>query len=224
METIIKAKQLTKIYKKQSRSLTALNKVSFELGQGEILGVMGESGCGKTTLLNILAGLEEPTSGTLWLKQGLTMHMVFQNPVASFNPKMTIGRSLCEGLINRGVPLEERHEIISQLLKQCGLEETYLTAHPQQLSGGQCQRAALVRALTISPQVLLCDEMTSSLDTITKKQIINLVKELHEQRQMSIVVVDHDTAVLAAMCSRILVLRDGCLIDEGTVEEILPHS
>jgi len=224
VETIIKIDQLTKIYKKQHSVFKALDKVSFQLETGEVLGIMGESGCGKTTLLNILAGMETASSGSVWLKQGLTMHMVFQNPVASFNPRMTIGRSLSEGLINKQVPLAQREKILQELLQQCGLDNSYLTAYPQELSGGQCQRAALVRALTCSPQVLLCDEMTSSLDTITKKQILELMKALCKQRKMSVIIVDHDTALLAELCSRLLVMRDGCLIDEGTVEEILPHS
>lgn len=224
METIIKVDQLTKTYKKQNHFFKALDKVSFCLGAQEVLGVMGESGCGKTTLLNILAGMETPSSGSIWLQEGLTMHMVFQNPAASFNPRMTIGRSLSEGLINKKVPLAQREKILQELLQQCGLDNSYLTAYPQQLSGGQCQRAALVRALACSPQVLLCDEMTSSLDTITKKQILELVQALCQQRAMSVIIVDHDTALLAALCSRILVMREGHLIDRGTVEEILPHS
>jgi len=221
VETIIKVEQLTKTYKKENRSFNAVDKVSFTVAQNEIVGIMGESGCGKTTLLNILAGLEIPSSGTVWLKPGLTMHMVFQNPVASFNPRMTIRRSLCEGLINRKVPLAQRHHIMQDLLKQCGLDSSCLMAYPHQLSGGQCQRAALVRALMSSPQVLFCDEMTSSLDTITKRQIMELVLRLCQQRPMSVVIVDHDTALLAALCTRILVMKEGSIIDEGPVDEIL---
>ena len=222
METILQVQELTKIYKKQERKFAAVDKVSFALGEAERLGIMGASGCGKTTLLNLIAGLEKPTAGSMWQKHGLTKHMVFQNPSASFNPRMTIGRSLSEGLINQGVPSAQRQELLHELMQQCGLDCAYLSAYPHELSGGQCQRAALVRALMISPEILFCDEMTSSLDTITKKQILELVQKLCRQKKMSVVIVDHDTALLAALCTRILVMKDGRIIDEGTVEEILP--
>ncbi len=99
------------------QNIQVLNSLDLALARNEIVCLLGESGCGKTTLLNILAGMETPSSGSIWLQEGLTMHMVFQNPAASFNPRMTIGRSLSEGLINKKVPLAQREKILQELLK-----------------------------------------------------------------------------------------------------------
>jgi len=219
MTEILKIEQVSKKYKKK----LALNGVSFSLSAGEYLGIVGESGCGKSTLMQLVAGLEKPTSGRVVRQDKLRLHMVFQNPAASFNPRMTIGRSLREGLLNQGMSTSEAKARIGQLLREYGLPEEYANRYPSQLSGGECQRAAIIRAVAVNPEVLICDEATSTLDVLHQRQIILLLYKLLQARKMAIIFVSHDLALVEKICTRIIVMKDGRIVEEGSTYNVINH-
>ena len=167
---------------------------------------MGESGSGKSTLARLLCCLEEPDGGTLSLcgkeigekerkknrEVCRKIQMVFQDPVSSFDPRRTLGEGIGESLRNAGVPRKEAEKRVRQLLEQCGLPEEFAKRYPHEVSGGQCQRAAIARALAIEPQILICDEATSALDVAVQKQIMELLdllrKEKHLQFYLSVTI------------------------------------
>lgn len=219
MPEILKIEGLTKKYKKK----LAIRDVSFSLNEGEYLGVVGESGCGKSTLMELIAGLERPTSGIILRARPLRLHMVFQNPAASFNPRMTIGRSLREGLLNQGLNTPEAKARIRQLLQEYGLPEEYADRYPSELSGGECQRAAIIRAVAVNPDVLICDEATSALDVLHQRQIILLLYKLLRTRKMAIIFVSHDLALVQEICTRIIVMKEGSIIEEGSTYNVINH-
>lgn len=201
----------------------ALIDVSFQLQQGEVLGIIGESGSGKTTLARIIAGLEKADSGTVeWETQekdkAFLVQMVFQNPYASLYRGMKIKEVLEEPLLIQGLRREER--MIKEALKEVGLSG-YEERYPHQLSGGQRQRIALARALILKPSVLIADEPTSMLDISVQLDILNLLLKLKEKIGLSIILITHDLAVANYLCDRIVVLKDGLVIDTGLTEEIM---
>lgn len=179
MELVLKAENLTKIYTRRGQpNFTAVNHVSFELLQGECLGIVGESGSGKSTVANMITRLTDVTEGKIILdgenitkKKGKElrqayrkMQMVFQTPADSFDPRCTLGDGIGESLHNLGRTRSEVKEEIAKLLVQCGLTPDFAERYPHQVSGGQCQRAAIARALAVKPRLLVCDEATSALD------------------------------------------------------------
>ena len=169
-----------------------MDDVSFSLQAGETLGIVGESGSGKSTLAKMITRLTDITDGTLKfqgkditkLKQSQlrdvygNIQMVFQNPAGSFDPRRTLGDGIGESLRNRGMKKADIAIRVKELLEQCGLEEELAKRYPHEVSGGQCQRAAIARALAVEPKVLICDEATSSLDVTIQKQIMELLEEL----------------------------------------------
>ena len=238
MSVILEAEHLTKIFTRRgSEPLKAVDDVSFQLRSGETLGIVGESGSGKSTLAKMLTRLTDISSGTLKVEEKDitslkrrelremygTIQMVFQDPVSSFDPRKTLGYGIGESLRNRGMKKTEVDESVKQALEQCGLSSEFADRYPHEVSGGQCQRAAIARALIVEPKILICDEATSALDVTIQKQIMELLQELKEKRGLSFIFICHNLALVQEFCDRVLVLYDGKNVEEGTTDKVILH-
>ena len=238
MSILLEAEHLTKTFTQRGKNpLKAVNDVSFTLKKGETLGIVGESGSGKSTIAKLITRLTDITEGTLKfegkditrLKQSQLkevygdIQMVFQNPVGSFDPRRTLGDGIGESLRNRGMKKADVEKRVAELLEQCGLEKEYAKRYPYEVSGGQCQRAAIARALAVEPKVLICDEATSALDVTIQKQIMELLMKLKKENQLSFLFICHDLALVQLFCDRVIVMHDGHVEEEGTPEEIIEH-
>lgn len=236
MSTLLEAEHLTKIFTQRGQEpFKAVDDVSFSLKEGETLGIVGESGSGKSTLAKLITRLTDITEGTLRfegkditkLKQSQlkevygNIQMVFQNPVGSFDPRRTLGDGIGESLRNRGMKKEDVEKRVRELLEQCGLEGEYAKRYPHEVSGGQCQRAAIARALAAEPKVLICDEATSALDVTIQKQIMELLEELKEKHGLSFIFICHNLALVQMFCDKILVLYEGKVVESGIPDDII---
>lgn len=236
-EIILKAEHLKKVFSSGKKIFTAVDDVSFELKKGQCLGIVGESGSGKSTIARMITGLEHMTEGTVTLlgkditdlkakemrKVYRDIQMVFQMPVESFDPRRTLGDGIMESLRNMGMSVREAKKRAGELLVRCGLTPEFAARYPHEVSGGQCQRAAIARALAVSPLVLICDEATSSLDVTVQKQVLNLLLELKEKEGLSLLMISHDLALVQAFCDEVLVLYQGKVVEMGTPDEIINH-
>ena len=223
--TILRGQNITKKYKSNGRKVQALSGLDFSLHQGEILGIVGESGSGKSTLLKIICGMEKPDEGQLFHqneeytgshtdKTGRFLQMVFQDAYGSFDPRMTMRQSL----------LEIQHATMDEILdilKKVGLEPELLERKPRQLSGGQCQRMSIARALLSHVDILLCDEITSALDVTTQAQVVKLLLDLRRKEGLSLVFVSHDLALVSQLCDRVMVLKDGECVEAGDTKTVI---
>ena len=236
MEPILDVKNLTKIFSSENKpDFTAVDRISFQLYPGETLGIVGESGSGKSTLAKLITRLTDITEGSVSLcgqdvtkvkgKQLRSMYrsiqMVFQEPASSFDSRKTLGHGIGESLRNAGMSKEETRKEVLRLLKQCGLSDEFAERYPHEVSGGQCQRAAIARALAIQPQILICDEATSALDVTVQQQIMDLLKKLKEDHNLSYLFICHNLALVQSFCDRVLVMYDGKIVEEGTPEEVI---
>ncbi|MDP2357548.1 MAG: ABC transporter ATP-binding protein [Beijerinckiaceae bacterium] len=201
------------------KTVRAVNGVNLRMRKGETLGIVGESGCGKSTLARLLLGLDEPTTGEIFIA-GIAQ-MVFQDPYSSFNPKMTIFNIIEEPLIVTGAGTRpERAEKVRALIKQVGLEESYLDRYPNQLSGGQRQRVGVARALALNPSVVVADEPTSALDVSVRAQIINLLCDLKDDLGISFIFISHDLLTVRYISDRIAVMYLGEVVEYGPAEDV----
>lgn len=231
---LLEARDLRRQFYRGRKLFTALDGVSLQSFPGEALGVVGQSGSGKTTLVKLLTGLLAPDSGTILLEgRDVTaasgaaaralrraVQLVFQTPRDSFDPRQTLGRGILEGMVNNGLPRREAQARLPQLLERCGLPPSYADRLPHQVSGGECQRAAIARALAVEPKLLICDEATASLDTVAQARILELLESLR-RNGTALLVISHDLAVVQSLCSRLLVLQDGRVAEEGPTDQIL---
>lgn len=238
MEPLLEVKHLTKTYKQNGREeAAAVDNLSFCLYPGETLGIVGESGSGKSTAAKAIARLIDVTDGEIFLQGENITHlrgralrriyrkyqMVFQSPAGSFDPRRTLGDGIGESLKNAGLSGKERKKRVEELLFQCGLSSEYARRYPHEVSGGQCQRAAIARALAIEPELLICDEATSSLDVTVQKQVMELLMRLREEKGMAFLFICHDLALVQKFCSRILVMQAGRLVESGKTEDVILH-
>lgn len=206
------------LFKKKKTEV--LKGVSFSMKSGEILGLVGESGCGKSTLAKVILGLYKPDSGSV---EHFSTHpqMVFQDPYGSLNPAKKIGWILEEPLrVNTKLSKGERQERALQMLKKVGLDEKMAERYPSQLSGGQRQRVCIGEALMLSPKLLVADEAVSALDVTIQQQIMELMLSLKEEMGLSILFISHDMRVVYQMSDRVLVMKDGLIVERGEVEDV----
>ena len=236
-DIILKAEHLKKVFVSGKKSMTAVDDVSFELNRGECLGIVGESGSGKSTIAKMITHLEPVTEGQVFLKGKDITHvkgkalreiyqdiqMVFQMPMESFDPRCTLGDGIGESLRNMGISRSETGSRVEKLLERCGLDREFADRYPHQVSGGQCQRVAIARALAVNPEILICDEATSALDVTVQKQILELLIELKQKEQLSLLLICHDLALVQAFCDKVLVLYHGKTVEYGTPDEITNH-
>lgn len=200
--------------------LTAVNNVSFKLEQGETLGIVGESGSGKTTLAFSLVNLIKH-SGKISLKNN-EIQIVFQDPYNSLNPRMKIGEIITEGLAvkYKGITKAEKQAKLLEVLQNIGLNTDIIDKYPHEFSGGQRQRIALARALITRPKVLVLDEPTSALDVTIQVQIIELLRKLQNDFDLSYIFISHDMHAVQSLAQKILVMKDGCVVEYGNTDEI----
>ena len=234
MEEFLRAEHLHKVFSSGAEKFTAVDDMSLSLQHGEKLAIIGESGSGKTTVARIIARLIEPDGGRIILGgKDITktkgrelrqvygvMQMVFQNPVESFDPRWTLGDGICEGLLNHGYARAEADKECRRLLSMCGLEEV-ARRYPYEVSGGQCQRAAIARALALSPKLLILDEATSALDVTVQAEVLSLLDSLHRELSMSYLFICHDIALVQDFCHRVMVMHQGKVVEEGNCDHVI---
>ena len=224
------------IFTKAKSFHKAVNDVSFDIYPGETLGLVGESGCGKTTLGRCLLRLIEPTNGEVnYRNSSLTklstremrslrkeLQIVFQDPYSALNPKFTIGAAIMEPMQVHGLHQNDkaRKNITIQLLEQVGLSEAAFNKYPHEFSGGQRQRICIARALALQPKVIICDESVSALDVSVQAQVLNLLSDLQEKFQLSYLFISHDLSVVKHFSDRMLVMNAGQIVEQGFPEEI----
>ena len=238
MEPILKVNDLTKVFTRAGQpDFTAVNHISFELYPGECLGLIGESGSGKSTTVNMITRLLDATGGSIVLdgeditnvsggelrKVYRKMQMVFQTPTDSFDPRCTLGDGIGESLRNSGMSRAETKKEVAKLLTDCGLAPEFAGRYPHQVSGGQCQRAAIARALAIRPKLLICDEATSALDVTIQQEILALLNDLRSRHGegLSILFICHDIALVQQFCDRVLVMYKGKIVEQGTPDDVI---
>lgn len=195
-----------------------LEDVSFTLKNGEILGLVGESGSGKSTLARVLTGLYKPDFGVAECRKP---GMIFQDSYSALNPAKTVDWILHEAQKLQGVKDKEtREKEILKILDAVELEEQYLDHYPSELSGGQRQRVMIAQALLSKPEVLIADEPVSALDVTVQKQIVALLKKLGQKRNLAILFISHDLRTVYELCDRIMVMKNGKIVEEGTINEL----
>ena len=232
--SILEVKNVSKQYSKTDHK--ALNDVSFVIKQGQSLALIGESGCGKTTLSKILLGLLPPTTGKVYWKGTELLssiqpfskpvrgkiQMVFQDPFASLNPKHTIATTLIESLraYEPHLSKSQLNERVEILLNEVGMEADARSKYPHNFSGGQRQRIVIARALASQPELLICDEAVAALDVSVQSQILNLLNELREQKKLSYLFISHDMSVVYHMCDSAMIMQKGEIIETGSISDI----
>ena len=220
---------------KVTRELVAVDDVSFKLKSGETLGIVGESGCGKTTTGRAILKLHEPTAGQIIFNgQDIThfssqqmrdirkeMQIIFQDPYSSLPPRDTVGGILSEPVeVHSIVPKDQVKDYVLELMDKCGLRDYYFERYPHEFSGGQRQRICIARALSVNPELVVCDEPVSALDVSIQAQIINLLKQLQKDMGLTYLFISHDLSVVKFISDKILIMYLGAMMEYGTKEEI----
>jgi len=216
-------------------ALKAVDGVTFSIGHREIMGLVGESGCGKTTVGKLIAGLQPPTEGEVYFRGMLlprsftgkhrnlrrSIQMIFQDPISSLNPRLKVGETLEEPLrVNRVGAASERQRRVARILEDVGLPPDSVRRYPHEFSGGQRQRIGIGRALVLDPDLLVADEPVSALDISFQAQILNLMLALREKYNLSILLIAHDLSVVRAVSERVAVMYLGRIVELGGTEEL----
>ena len=220
------------------RQLRAVNNVSFSLAAGRTLGLVGESGCGKSTTGRLVLRLIEPSAGTLELdgrdllsvsgtelkRLRRRMQIIFQDPLSSLNPRLTVGQSIAEPLIVHGVPAAERKQRVGELLREVELPPDAARRYPHEFSGGQRQRVAIARALALKPELIVADEPVSALDASIQAQILNLLGRLQHEYGIAYLFISHDLGVVRFLCHDVAVMYFGQIVEQGPVEQVYTNA
>ena len=214
----------------------AIDGISFSLAQRELLGIVGESGSGKSTVAKLLTGLHTPTGGKILLdgkdithavgKERRTLYtriqMVFQDAVGSFNPRRTVGAMIGETICRLCTPdARATEKRVAELLTEVGLPSSYANRYPHEMSGGECQRAAIARAMAVHPEILVCDEATSALDVSVQAKIIALLLHLQREHGMSLLFISHDLPLVSSIADRVLIMQNGRIVEQGEPSRVL---
>ena len=214
----------------------AIDGISFSLAQRELLGIVGESGSGKSTVAKLLTGLHTPTGGNILLDGKDITHaggkerralytriqMVFQDAVGSFNPRRTVGAMIGETICRLCTPdARATEKRVTELLAEVGLPSSYATRYPHEMSGGECQRAAIARAMAVHPDILVCDEATSALDVSVQAKIIALLLHLQQEHGMSLLFISHDLPLVSSIADRVLIMQNGRIVEQGETSRVL---
>jgi oligopeptide transport system ATP-binding protein len=235
MEPILEVHNLQKNFSGKKAGMTLLQNISFSVMPGECVGIVGQSGSGKSTLANVISGLLPANGGSVKLcgqeilygnakslqQAYLYMQMIFQQPYDSFDPRKTIGWSIGEGLKNQGIGKNPLKVEIKRLLDVVGLTESIKERYPHEISGGECQRAAIARSLALKPIFLICDEITSALDASTQMKIVELIHSLCNQLNIACLFISHDLSLVRILSQRILVLHEGVIVESGLTKTVL---
>lgn len=236
-QPLVELRNLSKIFKLSSkRFLHAVDKINLDIYEGEILGLVGESGCGKSTLGRTIIKLHQETGGTIKFggkdfsgplknrdkKQfSREVQMIFQDPYSALNPRMTVKEIICEGPDAHGLwPDKERDKRVNGWLERVGLNPNHAGRFPHEFSGGQRQRIGIARALALEPKLVICDEPISALDVSVQAQIINLLKELQAERELTYLFIAHDLSMVRVICDRMAVMYMGSLVEVGTAKDV----
>jgi ABC-type glutathione transport system ATPase component len=214
----------------------AVEDVSFAINRGETVGLIGESGSGKSTIGRCILRLTEPTSGSIEFdgtdlmsisrrqmrEVRRNMQIVFQNPEGSLDPRRSVGASIGEPLRAHGIGTRlSRRARVHQLLEQVGLDSAVAAYRPQEFSGGERQRIGIARALAVEPALIVCDEPASALDVSVQAQILNLLRDIQDESGLAYLFISHDIATVRVMCDQVLVMKDGRIVESGTAATVL---
>jgi len=237
-EVLLEVKNLTKYFKTPKGTLHAVDGVSFTIEKGKTLGIVGESGCGKSTTGRCILRLIEPTSGDVIFegknitdlnsrelrKMRAEMQIIFQDPFSSLDPKKTVSQAIAEPiLVHKIVPKDQVQDRVRELMRTVGLAERLINAYPHELDGGRRQRIGIARALAVNPKFIVCDEPVSALDVSIQAQILNLLKELQEQHGLTFIFITHDLSVVNHFSDDIAVMYLGQLVEKASAEELFAN-
>lgn len=236
---IIETRHLTKYFKTSRGMLHAVEDVSLTIEPGKTIGVVGESGCGKTTLGRVITRLEEATSGEVYLdgreilqlkgreKNAIyhDMQMIFQDPYSSLNPRMSVGNIIADPIETMGAKMshKELNQKVLHLMETVGLPARYYNQYPHELDGGRRQRVGLARALALDPKFIVCDEPVSALDVSIQAQILNLLMDLQDQKQLAYMFITHNLFVVKHISHDIMVMYMGQVVEYADKEELFAH-
>lgn len=247
INTVISVKNIRKefvakkhfITGKVQEKLVAVKNASFEVMEGQTLGIVGESGSGKSTTGEIAGGLQKPTFGSVFYYGKNTAELskteyedyrrnvqfIFQDPKGSMDPNYTIKDNISFPLLSLKIvnSKKDAEKQVSEILKKVGLDDSIKNKYPSEISGGQCQRAAIARALVVSPKVIICDEPVSALDVSVQAQILNLLKQLQKELNISYIFISHDIGVVNYMSDTIMVMSKGNVVESGIAKDVLLH-
>lgn len=239
-DVLLDVKHLKKYFKTHSGLLHAVDDVSFTIEKGKTVGVVGESGCGKSTLGRTILGLLEATDGEVWFEGRdvskakkaewkelrKDLQIIFQDPMASLNPRFTVPELIAEPLkIFKICKNKQELEIkVQELMKIVGLDERLMGSYPHELDGGRRQRIGIARALALDPKFIVCDEPVSALDVSIQAQVLNLLKDLQEERGISYMFVTHDMSVVKHISDDIIVMYLGCVVEKADAKELFRHQ
>lgn len=238
-QPLVQVKDVCKYFKVGKKAdLKAVDHVSFDVYKGETVGVVGESGCGKSTLGRCMIRLYEPTAGeVLYEGKDITklsreeqkefckkVQMIFQNPYASLNSRMTVKEIVGEGLKQHGYPNKEIEERVQTLLETVGLNKDHMSRFPHEFSGGQRQRIGIARALSVEPDFIICDEPISALDVSVQAQVINMLKDLQQERGLTYLFIAHDLSVVKYISDRVVVMYLGTVVETAETEELYNNT
>lgn len=246
-ETLIQVKNLKKyfpvvegiVFQKAVAYVKAVDDISFDIKKGETLGLVGESGCGKTTTGRCILQLERPTAGDI-VFEGVTLNgldekalspvrqkiqVIFQDPYSSLNPRMKIGDIIGEPMKVHGIEPDAntRGKRVAELLSICGLDPAFADRYPHEMSGGQRQRVGIARALSLNPEFIICDEAVSALDVSIQAQVINLLEDLREEFDLTYLFIAHDLSVVHHLCNRVVVMYLGKMVELADSDELFDH-